>query len=811
MIAFFVKTTLILVIVSLTTALMRRSSAASRHLVWTCGLLAVVFLPIASALLPALPLPLLRPTIAETVLSATTSLPEMQVFEAQPAPAFPDPSPSARGINRGAAVTPAKSANSWPWLAIAWAVGTAIVLSRSVVGLLLRVRLQRRCKPATDERIVHMAASTARAMGIRRLVTVLVAPSEMMPATWGLHRPKLLLPPSASSWTDERLRVVLVHELAHVMRFDVVAATIAQAATALSWWNPLVWIAASRAQLERERACDDTVLRAGVTASTYAEELLTIAQTLPSPFTHRLALAMARPNRLGARVSSILDATQRRTGASHVVAIAASVLLAAQWPLAAAQLVPAELAPLASATNLAQVFTATGPAQTVVTADANRNHSAPDVIAARPTPPNYFEPLQRMLNAHEWRPPTPNFSGHWRLEGKIAPVEYWASLGVAPFGAEFTATQDGDSLEIESLPVPTYSMGTGRGSLAQVHPIAGPSVARFLFNGLATNTGGGGSIGQGMASGPNGTFRTRGAGAWSSFTLRDNTKWDYDTLDITTTETSQGQDYTTRIRRLRRNGDAMVVDTTTWSNYQPQVTQSRYVRAEEPAVLSVAPQTAPQPIPYGQFGAGAYRPGNGVANPYRIREVPPRYTEEALKAGLKGTVELEAVIGPDGKVTEVRVVRSLDDKLGLDENAKEVVRQTPFVPCKIGDKPVACLVVFELEYKPGPPTPIRAGQFGAGAYRPGNGVSNPVRLRAERPKYTQAALDQKIEGSAELEAVIGADGVVTDVRITRSIDKTFGLDESAMDSVRKTPFEPCKLADKPVACLVVFELQFTVR
>ena len=55
-----------------------------------------------------------------------------------------------------------------------------------------------------------------------------------------------------------------------------------------------MWLATSRAQLERERACDDTVLRAGVTASVYAEELLAIAQTLPSPSTHRLALAMAR-------------------------------------------------------------------------------------------------------------------------------------------------------------------------------------------------------------------------------------------------------------------------------------------------------------------------------------------------------------------------------------------------------------------------------------------------------------------------------------------------------------------------------------
>ncbi len=657
MIVLFVKTTLILVIVSIVTALMRRSSAASRHLVWTCGLLAVVFLPVASALLPALPLPLLRPSIAETVLAANTSLPEMQVFEAVPAPAFPDPSPSARGLNRTAATPAAKSSSSWPWLAIVWALGTAIGLTRAVFGLLLRTRLQGRCRPTTDERIVRMTDAAARAMGIRRRVVVLMAPTEMMPATWGLRQPKLLLPPSASTWTDERLRVVLVHELAHITRFDVVAATIARAATALAWWNPLVWLATSRAQLERERACDDTVLRAGVTASVYAEELLAIAQTLPSPSTHRLALAMARPNRLSTRVSSILDATPRRTGTSRTVAIAAGALLAAQWPLAAATLVPA----------------GTTPGRTERTA----------VSEERPAITTQAPPVRPGITA-----PRPSTSG-------IA--------------------------QRTTAPAP----GT---------------VSGFLF------------------------------GAW-------------------------------------RNGNIFHNDL----NERLALATPRLLTRHLPFRQKASPQSGPQPIPAGTFGEGAYRPGNGVTNPIRIREVKPVYTDAALKAGLQGSVELEAVIAVDGTVADVRVVRSLDDKLGLDENAKDVVRRTPFVPCKIGDKPVACLVVFELQFTPGPPTPIAAGQFGAGAYRPGNGVTNPLRNGAVTPRYTKAAMDQKIEGTVELEAVVGSDGAVTDVRIVRSLDKTFGLDESAMDSVRRTAFTPCKLADKPVACVVVFELQFTLR
>jgi len=100
----------------------------------------------------------------------------------------------------------------------------------------------------------------------------------------------------------------------------------------------------------------------------------------------------------------------------------------------------------------------------------------------------------------------------------------------------------------------------------------------------------------------------------------------------------------------------------------------------------------------GGFGGGAFRPGNGVENPVRIREVKPQYTPEAMRAKIQGTVELEAVISPEGKVTEVRVIRSLDKVFGLDEQARKAVLATPFIPCKKQGQPVACLVVFELQF-----------------------------------------------------------------------------------------------------------------
>lgn len=101
MLVFLIKTSIILLLATVATALMRRSSAASRHVVWTTALLAVLMLPVTSALMPAIPLPVLRPVIAaedgiQLPASLVTSVPDAsasRVFVAAAPPesrAFPN-------------------------------------------------------------------------------------------------------------------------------------------------------------------------------------------------------------------------------------------------------------------------------------------------------------------------------------------------------------------------------------------------------------------------------------------------------------------------------------------------------------------------------------------------------------------------------------------------------------------------------------------------------------------------------------------------------------------------------------------------
>ena len=107
-----------------------------------------------------------------------------------------------------------------------------------------------------------------------------------------------MLPDAARQWSGEQLRSVLLHELAHIKRRDTIVQLLAQVACALHWFNPLVWFAAWRLHVERERACDDLVLASGVRPSAYAGHLLDVVTGLsPARWTAACGLAMARKSR----------------------------------------------------------------------------------------------------------------------------------------------------------------------------------------------------------------------------------------------------------------------------------------------------------------------------------------------------------------------------------------------------------------------------------------------------------------------------------------------------------------------------------
>jgi beta-lactamase regulating signal transducer with metallopeptidase domain len=166
-------------------------------------------------------------------------------------------------------------------------------------------------------------------------VNVLFTQRPASPMTWGLLRPTVLLPAAASAWSAERRRVVLAHEFAHVKRNDALAQIFVQLACSIYWFNPLVWYAAHRIRIERERACDDQVLRLGTIASDYADHLIQIVRGLRSPRTFSLAaVSMAQPSQLETRLVSILDsrASRRRLSKTGLALLCAFTSLVFESP-----------------------------------------------------------------------------------------------------------------------------------------------------------------------------------------------------------------------------------------------------------------------------------------------------------------------------------------------------------------------------------------------------------------------------------------------------------------------------------------------
>jgi hypothetical protein len=181
-----------------------------------------------------------------------------------------------------------------------------------------------------------LAEDVRRSLGIRRPVRLLQNRSVPYLGTWGIVAPRVLLPADAESWPDDRVRMVLGHELAHIKRHDWMVQVLADAARAIYWFNPIFWLASNRLRRESEHACDDAVVRMGIANTEYAEELLKMTRALrsegrnPSPI-----LSMAQPSQLEQRLVALLNPSLNRLAATPwavIVVSAAAIALTA--PLA---------------------------------------------------------------------------------------------------------------------------------------------------------------------------------------------------------------------------------------------------------------------------------------------------------------------------------------------------------------------------------------------------------------------------------------------------------------------------------------------
>jgi TonB family protein len=228
------------------------------------------------------------------------------------------------------------------------------------------------------------------------------------------------------------------------------------------------------------------------------------------------------------------------------------------------------------------------------------------------------------------------------------------------------------------------------------------------------------------------------------------------------------------------------------------------------------PEAVPTPEQKPWPPKGVSRPGPGIVSPRVVKHVYPSYTPETMRAGIEGAVYMEAVVLADGSVGEVRVTRSLEP--GLDDQAVRTLEQWRFEPGRRDGVAVPVLIEMEMWFtmRDGKLERIAAvvpstGWPPTGAVRPGSGVQSPRLVHEVKPSYTPAAMRAGIEGMVWMEAVVGPDGRVSDVRVTQSLDAEHGLDDQAVQALRQWRFAPGRRGDVPVSVVVEVQMSFVIR
>lgn len=350
-------------------ALLRRKSPAVRYCVWQFAMSGLLVLPSVFLLLPGVPLGLSLPGTDSTIPLAEATPPASDppawispraagtdaLSPLDGEPRGPVTPPSARpaprelaaqaerpaapaermgeaGLREASAVVNRDEPRSirWSWIVVGlWALGTAVQFVWLAFCMRRARRLILRAAPVSDPGVEIIRSELERELGLSRRVPLLTSAELRGPIMVGVFRPHILLPTDCARWPAKKMRLVLLHELAHVARRDVFWQLMARGATAAYWFHPLAWLALRRMRQERERACDDRVLLVGVGAVEYAAGLVEFAAGLAGRPQRSLGgVALAEQLPLEDRVRSILNPTSPRNPASAAMRAALLAVVA---------------------------------------------------------------------------------------------------------------------------------------------------------------------------------------------------------------------------------------------------------------------------------------------------------------------------------------------------------------------------------------------------------------------------------------------------------------------------------------------------
>jgi beta-lactamase regulating signal transducer with metallopeptidase domain/peroxiredoxin len=277
----------------------RRKSAAMRGFVWSMAIVGCLIIPLFSLVLPKWEVDILPETPVSMAPSQLSAKPVSSI------PIIPT-------LTQPDLVTDQRvlfTAMHWTdWIAVVWGGAGLFLLTRLVVGVGAVWHISARSK--NFSRAVEQFRANVR---LSNRITV--------PMVWGFLRPVILLPVDADHWQTEQLRAVLLHELAHIKRWDWTIQMVAQIACAIYWFNPLVWFVAHRMRIEAEQACDDHVLNTGYRSTDYAQHLLDVTRNVKiAKATAGVAVTIARSSKIEGRLRTVLAENLNRHPVTKIAA-----------------------------------------------------------------------------------------------------------------------------------------------------------------------------------------------------------------------------------------------------------------------------------------------------------------------------------------------------------------------------------------------------------------------------------------------------------------------------------------------------------
>ncbi|MDO8679285.1 MAG: M56 family metallopeptidase [Acidobacteriota bacterium] len=339
------RTSLLLAAAAIIARLLRHAAPSTRHLLWHCSIVLVLLAPALGPLAPTFQVPMV-PTVPQVPMGL---VPKGLVPMVPEVPRVPN------GMVPDAASASTPGTTPFGTLGTLGTLGTVLVLVWYLLCWLASgLAVWRGSRPAPSEWVAEARAVAARLR--MREPSLRRSRYDGSPHVAGLFRSVVMMPPQAALWTTEARQAALVHEFTHIRRRDRLTQALAQLACAVYWFNPLVWHAAAALGRERERACDDEVLRLGARPSEYATLLLDLARKPAPQWLPATALSMARRSAIEDRLLMILADAVKTPRRSSRWLVTAGIAALATAILGAQPAVPAPAAKPESKPKVADIF-----------------------------------------------------------------------------------------------------------------------------------------------------------------------------------------------------------------------------------------------------------------------------------------------------------------------------------------------------------------------------------------------------------------------------------------------------------------------